>query len=128
MRGPKELITRPTGRREARRRALAPSWAVVTRLCWRESAQPRRRACVAVCSGWGPVYARVCACEAHPSRGRQIGVCGSPVPLSPVSLNPFPQPSPLSGRASLRFPTCFSVCLRCPSLTHSSLASTSRTG
>ncbi|MEJ1285367.1 SH3 and cysteine rich domain 2 [Cricetulus griseus] len=34
-------------------------------------------------------------------------VCGSPVPLSSVSLNPFPQPSPLSG--PLRFPTCFSV-------------------
>lgn len=87
---------------------------------------------MAVCSGCGPVYARVCACEAHPSRGRQIGVCGSPVPLSPASLNPYPQPSPLSLgvrlSGSLRFPTCFSVCLRRPSLTHSSLASTSRTG
>lgn len=88
--------------RARRRRAPAPSWAVVSRLCWRESAQRRRRACVAVCSGCGPVYARVCACEAHPSRGRQIAVCSSPGPLSPASLNSYHNRL-LSARATLRF-------------------------
>lgn len=118
--------------RARRRRAPAPSWAVVTRLCWRESAQRRRRACVAVCSGCEPVYARVCACGAHPSRGLQIAVCGSPgpplLPLWIASHNRL-----LSARAdspllfaSLRAPLC--VCLPRPSLTHSSLARTSRTG
>lgn len=129
MRGPKELITRPrpSGTREARRGALAPSWAVVTRLCWRESAQRAPGVCGRVWRVGAGVRARVC-------------VRGAPLPWPPDRCLRLPGPplsglsesvsttvSSLSGRASLRFPTCFSVCLRCPSLTHSSLASTSRT-
>lgn len=39
-----------------------------------------------MCSGCGPVYAPVCACEAHPSRARQVSVCSSVCPSLPVSL------------------------------------------
>lgn len=70
-----------------------PSREVVTRLCWRESAQRKQRECVAVCSGCGPVYAPECARQAHLSCARQVSACSSVCP-------------PLSARVST---TCLSL-------------------
>jgi hypothetical protein len=73
-----------TGNRERSGRALATSGKVVTRLCWRESAQ-----CVAVCVAAVGRCTRACVrARRTPSRGRQISVCSSVRPsfLKAVSL------------------------------------------
>lgn len=73
-----------------------------------------------MCSGCGPVYAPVCACEAHPSRARQVSVCSSVCPslfacVSPkMSLQPVCQPWCLSRFLSMFISESLRLCLSHP--------------
>lgn len=92
-----------------------PSGEVVTRLCWRESAQRRRRECVAVCSErvWAGVRAGVCV-RGAPLRARQPLCAAQPEARSPpVSLKMSPRPVCLCGGLSASFRR---LCVFTPSL------------